>query len=112
MRQCDALQNYFFHGILTTMMTVQQTVDIPADRRLYLELPETVPSGVAEFVLIFKGVSPEKPALHQFSMEQIEAWSRAPKIQALVGVLKDAGLPEDISMKDIKEMRLAEKCEI
>jgi hypothetical protein len=27
------------------MMTIQQTIDIPADRRVYLELPESVPSG-------------------------------------------------------------------
>jgi hypothetical protein len=35
------------------MMTIQQTIDIPADRRLYLELPETVPSGKCDLRLIF-----------------------------------------------------------
>jgi hypothetical protein len=48
----------------------------------------------------------------QFTMEQIEEWSQSPEIQALVGVLKDAGLPEDISIKDIRQMRLAEKYKI
>jgi hypothetical protein len=103
------LQKLFFYGILRTMMTIQQTVDIPADRWLHLELPETVPSGVAEFVLIFKNVSPEKPAISRFSMEQIEAWARAPEIQSLVGALKGTGLATDVSIKDIRTMRLTEK---
>jgi hypothetical protein len=34
-------------------MTIEQTVDIPADHRLYLELPDTVPSGKCELRLIF-----------------------------------------------------------
>jgi hypothetical protein len=93
------------------MMTIQQTIDIPADRRLRLDfdLPETVPTGAAEFVLIFKTVSPEKPAIRRFSMEQINAWSRAPEIQSLVGALKGTGLATDVSMKDIRTMRLTEK---
>jgi len=48
----------------------------------------------------------------KFTMEQIIEWSQSPQVQALVGVLKDAGLPEDISMKDIRQMRLAEKYQI
>jgi hypothetical protein len=35
------------------MMTIQQTIDIPADRWLHLELPKTVPSGKFELRLIF-----------------------------------------------------------
>jgi hypothetical protein len=35
------------------MMSIQQTIDIPADRRLYLELPESVPSGKCDLRLIF-----------------------------------------------------------
>ncbi|GHV25180.1 hypothetical protein AGMMS4952_02300 [Spirochaetia bacterium] len=33
---------------------IQQTVDIPANRKLYLELPETVPSGKTKVILEFK----------------------------------------------------------
>jgi hypothetical protein len=47
------LQKLFFHGILVTMMTIQRTVTIPADRRLYLELPEAVPSGKFDLRLVF-----------------------------------------------------------
>jgi hypothetical protein len=32
-------------------MTLQQTVTIPADRRLHLDLPETLSPGVAQIVL-------------------------------------------------------------
>jgi hypothetical protein len=39
---------------------------------------------------------------------QIEEAANAPEIQALVGVLEGADLPKDISMKDIRQMRLAE----
>jgi hypothetical protein len=45
----------------------------------------------------------------QFTMAQIEEAANASEIQALVGVLKDKGLPEDITMKDIRQMRLSEK---
>ena len=45
----------------------------------------------------------------QFTMTQIEEWARAPEIQNLVGVLKGAGLPADITMSDIQNERLTEK---
>jgi hypothetical protein len=34
-------------------MTIQQTVEIPADKRLYLQLPRNVPSGRLNLRLIF-----------------------------------------------------------
>ena len=41
-------------------MTITQTVEIPADRRVYLELPHTAPSGVMARVKIdIPAVSPE-----------------------------------------------------
>jgi hypothetical protein len=48
----------------------------------------------------------------KFTKAQIIEWSKSPKVQALVGVLAGAGLPEDISMKDIRQMRLEEKYHI
>jgi hypothetical protein len=48
----------------------------------------------------------------KFTKAQIIEWSKSPEIQALVGALAGAGLPEDISMKDIRQMRLAEKYHI
>ena len=40
---------------------------------------------------------------------QIEEWSKTPEVQALVGALKEAGLPADICISDIRNERLAEK---
>jgi hypothetical protein len=41
------------------MLTIQQTVDIPADRRLYIELPKTVPSGRTVVTLNFETLPPQ-----------------------------------------------------
>jgi hypothetical protein len=43
---------------------------------------------------------------------QIEEAANSPEVQALVGVLEGSDLPKDISMKDIRQMRLAEKYQI
>jgi hypothetical protein len=51
-----------------------------------------------------------KPAaLPRFTKAQIEAAAQSPEIQALVGAIPSTGLPPDITAKDIREMRLAEK---
>jgi hypothetical protein len=56
-------------------MTLQQTVTIPADRRLYLDLPETAPTGHAE-VLITITLSPSpahgEPKLGMLTTEQLK----------------------------------------
>ena len=39
------------------MMTIQQTIDIPTDRRLVLDLPDTVPSGQTSVRLIFTPIN-------------------------------------------------------
>jgi hypothetical protein len=48
----------------------------------------------------------------KFTMAQIIEWSKSPKVQAIVGVLEGADLPADISMKDVRKMRLEEKYQI
>jgi len=47
--------------------------------------------------------------LSKISMAQIEEWSKSPEIQSLVGVLKNANLPPDITINDIRNERLKEK---
>jgi hypothetical protein len=47
--------------------------------------------------------------LPKFTREQIETWRTDHDIQAFSGILKDAGLPPDITMDDIKWMRLKER---
>jgi len=56
--------------------------------------------------------SKEKPVETRFpvlTMAQIEEWSKAPEIQSLVGVLKNANLAADITINDIRNERLKEK---
>jgi hypothetical protein len=43
-------------------MTLQQTVTIPADRRLVLSVPQEVPTGSVKIVFIFQGIEPETDA--------------------------------------------------
>jgi hypothetical protein len=47
------------------MMTIQQTVTIPADRRLYLELPETVPTGNTEVQITFFTMSAKAESMDE-----------------------------------------------
>ena len=61
---------------------------------------------------IAEASSTEKPLeteLPEFTMAQIEEWSKAPEIQSLVGVLKGANLPQGITISDIRNERLKEK---
>jgi hypothetical protein len=45
------------------MITIQRTVEIPADRRLVLDLPPNVPDGPVNMLLVFSREEPaEKPA--------------------------------------------------
>jgi hypothetical protein len=94
------------------MITVEQRVAIPVDRhlRLDIELPESVGAGEKELVLIFRDFSDNTPDFPHFTADQVEAWAKTPKIQALKGALKKNGIPADYTAKDIRAMRLAEKC--
>jgi hypothetical protein len=79
----------------------------PPSRRLTIEVPPKVPIG--RTFLAFTPIPAETTVIPRFSMTQIEAWAKAPEIQALTGVLAGAWLPADITMQDIREMRLTEK---
>jgi hypothetical protein len=54
----------------------------------------------------------EEKKVPRLTMAQIEEWTKTPEIQSLVGALKSAGLPLDISINDIRKERLAEKYKI
>ena len=45
----------------------------------------------------------------KFTMAQIDEWTQTPELQALAGLLKGSDLSPNISMKDVRQMRLAEK---
>jgi hypothetical protein len=93
------------------MITIEQKVEISADRhlRLDIEVPESVGAGAKELVLMFKDSEATAPPFPRFTLAQIEAWASAPKIQALKGALKESGIPADCTAKDIRDMRLVEK---
>jgi hypothetical protein len=63
------------------MMTIQQTVDIPADRRLYLDLPETAPLGHAEIMITIRYMPPQADSgtipQERFNAETEEAMNEA-----------------------------------
>jgi hypothetical protein len=40
-------------------MTIQQTIKIPANRRVYFDVPQEIPLGVAEVAIIFSAVKPK-----------------------------------------------------
>ncbi|GMO61784.1 MAG: hypothetical protein Ta2A_08100 [Treponemataceae bacterium] len=40
------------------MLTIQQTVTIPADRRIFFDLPDIVPTGKTTIALIFSAPEP------------------------------------------------------
>ncbi|WP_026043725.1 DUF2281 domain-containing protein [Treponema primitia] len=90
-----------------------------SDRAVLLDEIQSLPPNLVAEALDFVGYlkqknrkeSPaaEKPALPHFTKAQVEAAVQSPEIQAIVGALKGADLPPDVTMKDIREMRLAEK---
>jgi hypothetical protein len=62
----------------------------------------------------FINSDPEQKELfdREYNAFLLEEWAKAPEIQSLVGALKPAGLPSDITISDIRKERLAEKYKI
>jgi len=96
------------------MTAVRKLVDahILADM---FDLPPAFKNKKIEVILLPVEDSPEEAPISlqkdfsRFTAAQIEEWAQAPEVQTLVGALKEAGLPSDISMADIRSERLAEK---
>jgi hypothetical protein len=88
------------------MTQVRKIVDSSSLDGIF-DLPSVFKNRKIEVIMF--PVEEKTDKIPQFTMAQIEEWSQSPQVQALVGVLKDKGLPEDITMKDIRQMRLAEK---
>ena len=91
------------------MTQVRKIVDSSSLADIF-DLPPVFKNRKVEVIMF--PVEEKTDITQKFTMEQIIEWSQSPQVQALVGVLKDAGLPEDISMKDIRQMRLTEKYNI
>ena len=84
------------------------------NERFIPDSPVAIPQNKKVIVTIDDAVT-ETPTedtakiLPKFTRAQIEEAANSPEIQVLVGILKDTGLPPDITMKDIRQMRLEEK---
>jgi hypothetical protein len=76
-------------------MTLQQTVTIPADRRLHLDfdLPETASIGTATVILDFPTVPQSGPQPHRRPFE------------GLFGCTKDSGVWEGDGVEIIRKLR-------
>lgn len=55
------------------IMTIQQTVEIPADRRVTFDLPETIPAGLARFSIT---VEPDADGISDQETQSIIARAR------------------------------------
>lgn len=101
-------------------MTIEQTVEIPADRQLKFTVPEYAPLGKARVILVFpadesKTVSQEE--LPKVTRAEIEAARQDPVIRRMAELAEQmdfSWLPEgltreNITMKDIRALRLREK---
>ena len=89
------------------MTALRKIVDSSALTDIF-DLPPAFINRKVE-VVMFPVEEKKVPCL---TMAQIEEWTKTPEIQSLVGALKSAGLPPDISISDIRKERLAEKYKI
>ncbi|GMO52612.1 MAG: hypothetical protein Pg6C_18390 [Treponemataceae bacterium] len=91
-----------------------------SDTAVLIEEIRSLPPNLAAEALDFVGYlkqrgrkeAPEAgkaAALPRFTRAQIEEAVNSPDMRALLGALKGADLPPDITAKDIREMRLKEK---
>ena len=86
-------------------MTLIQTVDIPADRRITLEVPPEIPTGKAQVELkVIPFVKKDSPGPGSSDPKNESSSSQTPISDSLVGILAHLG---DISLEEIRDERLA-----
>jgi hypothetical protein len=92
-------------------MSVTQTVEIPANRRLHLDfdIPKDIPIGKAQIELKIipfakKPNNNEKLRFSKQELDKILQESKTPHSDALTGILANLG---DITVEQIREERLA-----
>jgi hypothetical protein len=88
-------------------MTIEQTIEIPADHRLKVDVPREVPAGAAarfELTWFPPKTATEiagKPA--RYSPPAVPKDSPTPHSDRLLGILSHLG---DISLEELRELRL------
>ena len=88
------------------MTAVREIVDSSSLDGIF-DLPPVLKNRKIEVIMY--PAEETKKELPKLTMAQIDEWTKTPELQAIAGILKDADLPPDFSMKDVREMRLAEK---
>ena len=84
-------------------MTVTQTVDIPADHRLIIDVPREIPAGKAVLTFTSAAKSPQFK-LSKKELDEIMKTAHTPASDSLSGILAHLG---DITVEQIREERLA-----
>jgi len=102
-------------------MTITQTVEIPADRRVHFdfEVPREVPTGRTSIIIQFPDKKEEKPeptltpiikdGKTKFSRKELENFlknAHTPITDSLTGILEGL-VPSDITVEQIRDERLA-----
>jgi hypothetical protein len=90
------------------MTALRKIVDSSVLIDIFVDLPPAFMNKKVEIVMF----PVEEKKVPRLTMAQIEEWTKTPEIQSLVGALKSAGLPSDMSISDIRKERLAEKYQI
>jgi hypothetical protein len=95
------------------MITIQKTVDIPADRRLTVDVPKTVPTGKVSVVLSFPQVErteaetparePWIPLVSWLRKRREERFRRA--VMRVAGCLANSPAFEGDAVEVIRKMR-------
>jgi hypothetical protein len=75
-------------------MTIEQTVEIPADHRIFLDLPPELPVGKAKIIIT---PQPEKPVTNIYD-----------SVTKLRGLAKEMG--SSLTVEDFLEMRQEDFC--
>ncbi|MCL2043275.1 MAG: hypothetical protein FWG89_03955 [Treponema sp.] len=86
-------------------MTITQTVDVPANRRITLEVPREIPEGKAQVEFkVIPFVKQDKTVPPLYNKKGDGNRSETPISDSLVGILSHLG---DITLEEIRDERLA-----
>jgi hypothetical protein len=79
-------------------MTIEQTIDVPADRRITIEVPDKIPTGRTNIIIQFPFSAERQP------IETVTKDSSTPIADSLAGILSGIG---EIDIDEIRMERLA-----
>ena len=87
-------------------MTIEQTIEVPTSRRIFLDLPPDLPVGKAKMELIFTPLS-DAPQTRsngkiRLNKQMIDEMLQGEALRSLSGILHT-----DMTVEEIREERLA-----